>query len=526
MISVYRIGGAFLGAFVTRFFAGGIWPFIGAVVGSEALHHSVGCIKYLKASPQGVLKFYCRINLDKWSLSEIEYIRQRLSRGGLLTICNDQYHYCAVDKAMWQRLSLDEQTTFCRICNLACTKINDGDFMGHFTVFADSAEGLHPIDREELAYYVSSRGILSEEELALHDRFSEDFEVEGSHLPELEVDVAEFYKNRPKDSEELLTRAEQGDTDAQCEIGWLYANEEYMPQSYTEASKWYMLAAEKGHARAQAHLGNAFKYGKGVPEDILKAYAWLSLSSKAGNQVAALIRAECVEEMSPVQLGEAQRLTKEYEQKFSKKFEPPINVDGVTVSDAEEQWEIGQQYHYAKGSYGGNPLTAKWYRLAADQGYAKAQFSLGCCYLCGNCGLLQDNSEAVKWIRLAADQGHPDAQSIMGNCFRDGCGVPQSFSEAEKWYLQSAERGEFADQVKLGELYLSAKYGLENYPQAYAWLSIALDSKDEGKVKIASRLLSQCRERMTPDQISQGDQLANQYIESFGFEKQRPCTHN
>ena len=53
--------------------------------------------------------------------------------------------------------------------------------------------------------------------------------------------------------------------------------------------------------------------------------------------------------------------------------------------------------------------AVKWYRLAAKQGHAKAQFNLGLTYYCGK-GVPQDYRTAVKWCRRAAEQGNPRAQ--------------------------------------------------------------------------------------------------------------------
>ena len=57
--------------------------------------------------------------------------------------------------------------------------------------------------------------------------------------------------------------------------------------------------------------------------------------------------------------------------------------------------------------------AVRWYRMAAEQGFAKAQYNLGkCCYL--GRGVQQDYTEAVKWYKLAADQGNADAQYMLG----------------------------------------------------------------------------------------------------------------
>ncbi|MDB2497155.1 sel1 repeat family protein, partial [Verrucomicrobiales bacterium] len=80
--------------------------------------------------------------------------------------------------------------------------------------------------------------------------------------------------------------------------------------------------------------------------------------------------------------------------------------------------------------------AVKWYRLAADQGYAIAQNSLGACYANGE-GVPKDYKEAVKWYRLAADQGYARAQYNLGWCYRKGNGVPQDYVLAYMWYSVS-----------------------------------------------------------------------------------------
>ena len=60
-----------------------------------------------------------------------------------------------------------------------------------------------------------------------------------------------------------------------------------------------------------------------------------------------------------------------------------------------------------------NPEAVKWYRQAAAQGNARAQFNLGVLYVEG-LGVAQNYAEAAKWFRLAAAQWNPDS----------ACGVP------------------------------------------------------------------------------------------------------
>ena len=77
--------------------------------------------------------------------------------------------------------------------------------------------------------------------------------------------------------------------------------------------------------------------------------------------------------------------------------------------------------------------------MPGDEEYdAKECFEKGMAYLKGN-GVEQSDAEAVKWYRLAADQGHAYAQYSLGRMYENGKGVEQSYEEAAKWYRLSAK---------------------------------------------------------------------------------------
>jgi TPR repeat protein len=48
----------------------------------------------------------------------------------------------------------------------------------------------------------------------------------------------------------LKKAAEQGDAEAQYNLGFCYGNGEGVEKSFTEAVKWYKKAAEQGHEEA------------------------------------------------------------------------------------------------------------------------------------------------------------------------------------------------------------------------------------------------------------------------------------
>jgi TPR repeat protein len=86
-------------------------------------------------------------------------------------------------------------------------------------------------------------------------------------------------------------QAQQGDADAQYELGLMYANNisfpyRAIPQDYVAAVKWYTLAAEQRYARAQAALGsmyeNSWPYKRAIPQDYVEAVKWYTLAAEQG----------------------------------------------------------------------------------------------------------------------------------------------------------------------------------------------------------------------------------------------------
>ena len=76
--------------------------------------------------------------------------------------------------------------------------------------------------------------------------------------------------------------AEQGVAEAQYNLGVMYDNGKGVPQSYTEAMKWYRLSAEQGDADAQYNLGVMHFAGQGVRQSYPEALKWFRLAASKG----------------------------------------------------------------------------------------------------------------------------------------------------------------------------------------------------------------------------------------------------
>jgi len=68
-------------------------------------------------------------------------------------------------------------------------------------------------------------------------------------------------------------------------------------------------------------------------------------------------------------------------------------------------------YHDGKGVVQSNTEAAKWYRKAAEQGYAQAQYNLGIAYLLGRAP--QNRDLAIKWFKKSAAQGNQNAIAAL-----------------------------------------------------------------------------------------------------------------
>ena len=83
---------------------------------------------------------------------------------------------------------------------------------------------------------------------------------------------------------DLRKLADQGDADAQWQMGVRYHNGENVPRDDAQAMQWFLRAAEQGHATAQATLGAYYWAGRGVPQDLSKAYFWSALALAQGDE--------------------------------------------------------------------------------------------------------------------------------------------------------------------------------------------------------------------------------------------------
>ena len=106
--------------------------------------------------------------------------------------------------------------------------------------------------------------------------------------------------------------AAQDDADAQYNFGVMYQNGFGVAQDHVEAAKWYRKAAERDHDKAQYSLGCMYADGKGVAQNYAEAYFWFNLAARNGDEDYAMARDIVGTELSATALIAAQRRAREW----------------------------------------------------------------------------------------------------------------------------------------------------------------------------------------------------------------------
>ena len=123
-------------------------------------------------------------------------------------------------------------------------------------------------------------------------------------------------QTEPRDVEALRLEAEQGDAEAQANLGAQYRYGAGVLPDHAVAVYWFRLAADQGEPFAQRDLGLMYGEGLGVSQDNVAAHMWLSLAtthiSEDARDAVITARDAIAEEMTPEQIAEAERLAREW----------------------------------------------------------------------------------------------------------------------------------------------------------------------------------------------------------------------
>jgi len=204
---------------------------------------------------------------------------------------------------------------------------------------------------------------------------------------------AHFKALTPAELNELLSKAQSGDAEAQYWVGTIYT-EGKVPKNLEEGTRWLLKSAEQGYAPAQFTCG---------------------MMSRLTNPA----------------VGERWMLR------------------AAQQGDAEAQFWLGVGYEQNWFGTADVHEAVKWYRKAAEGGNPDAQVELGQRYEDGE-GVEQDYKLAAEWYRKAAEHvpnlgGAGQGRNCLGLLYMQGLGVPQDYVQAYFWFSLDGEGKNGAD---------------------------------------------------------------------------------
>ena len=231
---------------------------------------------------------------------------------------------------------------------------------------------------------------------------------------------------------------------------------------HLESAMCFQSLADDGSIIAHRHLAVHYLYGLGVFQDIEKGTWHLIYAANNGNVES--------------QLSLAQH------------YESGVKHKGVVIFDKDTTKAI------------------HWYKIAADNGSATAQHTLGNYYIKG-VSVIKDVDYGVNLLEQSANSNFRRSQVALGELFSTGDCVEKDVYRAIYWYRMAAMQYDIDSQFALGRLYVEECGATHNLALGYMWLNIASEQNHRQAKIYRDRVAKE----MTPAQIAEAEFLSSKY---------------
>ena len=323
-----------------------------------------------------------------------------------------------------------------------------------------------------------------------------------------------------------LPAAQEGDTEAQYNLGFMYETGWGVPENSTEAIRWYREASEMQHDVAQLRMAMMTIVGVGVSSSMRNGLELLHQSAENGNRIAEILVQDMfdvgdISEKDAKQVvsgirrifddGEVETIktlrrslealrrgttessdkliadTKVQAKTETKKV-TPVTTKPIDVVKAVTQKNLAAKKsvpvikepahkedqslidHESRKVAKGN--LYKWYIEEAAKGEPDAQYHLGEMYIKGD-QVEKDIEEGLHWMKLSAEQGH-ELAVIYTKLWEDDFDQ-NSFGStiAIAWLKKSAREWNQQAVFTLGTLFETGRGVEKNFKQATQWYKFA-----------------------------------------------------
>ena len=268
------------------------------------------------------------------------------------------------------------------------------------------------------------------------------------------------------DLEALTKKAQEGDRQAQYDLGMVYYSGKYeIPRNVELGAEWFLKSAKQGHTEAQFATGRCYFYGRGVPRDRVVGAEW-------------------------------------YHQAAMK--------DHIQAT-----YELGDCYFIGEGVKRDHAESLKWFSKSAAQGEKGAQFRIARIFEDGDPSV-RDPLKALEEYKKSANGGNAYAEYLVGTYYEQGKGVPQDIARAIQSYKIAAPKSEDA-RARLAYFY-GQGIGVSADPvEAYKWLeTVKLSASDDEEL---SKLKAELEATLTPGQRKAAAAKIEAYLKQHNIQQ-------
>lgn len=249
----------------------------------------------------------------------------------------------------------------------------------------------------------------------------------------------------------MRARAEQGEVEAQRQLGVMYGNGKGVPRDLAQALAWSEKAAAAGDAEAQFHMGSAYLGGQGVRADPATAAQWFDKAAHQGHAGAQMMLGTL--RMSGRGVAQDDFLAVDWLRKAVGQQHAPAYKFLATMT------------RKGRGGIVADPLEARrLLRQGAERDDRYAQYELGAELVA--LPAPQEQAEGIAWLNKAVQLGWPQIQLLLGLAHRDGTGVPRDYTQARAWLVKAAAQSLPKAQYALAVLTEQGLGGARNETEA------------------------------------------------------------
>lgn len=184
-------------------------------------------------------------------------------------------------------------------------------------------------------------------------------------------------------------------------------------------------------------------------------------------------------------------------------------ITKADAGDVEAQFRVGNIYDTGNGAPSSSENAKKYYLMAANQGYAEAQNSLGSIFQAE-----KNYAEAKLWYERAAAQNHPWATNSLAYLYDLGLGVPQDRTKGFELYSRAADLGWAEAMWNIANMYGAGQIGKTDMVMACVWAVRAQRFAGNQNPRLSAhlaRVLPQLGKTLSSEEWASCQQQANSW---------------